>query len=650
MRSLPEALRFTPGVLIQKTAHGHGSPSIRGFTGRQNLLLVDGIRTNNSTWRSGPVQYWNTVDSQAIDRIDVIRSQGSVLYGSDAAGGTVNAFTRGPSFMTREEGQTYYGGNGYYEYRTNGEGSNIGRLELETGVGGTFGIMIGATLSDFGDVSDSAVGRMDGTGYTQDSYDMKAQWALNQDSTITLAHMYLNQDRISRWHRTLQNPGWTSSGAVATPGLFTSNFYDQERSLSYLRYEGTNPMAEAPISRWQATISYQTNRDSESQNRNPDRDSIRFRDIDMSTIGVDLQLESTIGPGSLVYGFDFYYDDVESSGENTNLTPPDVSTETLPVADDSTYSILGVYAQYGWNPLEPLEVIAGARYTYASAELGRYFDSTGGQQGNDSESWDALVGSLRASWKFNEEWSAFGGVSQAFRAPNLNDLSGNQASQNGNTQLGSLNLDPEEFNTFEVGVRHVSETTWLQASAYYTDVNNLITDLDVDTDGDGVADAEIATNAADAYSSGFELEGGWQFAPQWMLSGFVAWQEAREQKPVIAGGPERSLPPRRSYPLTGSLALRWTSESERLWVEARALAAAEEDRVTAADLASDSQRIPTPGTPSYIVGFLRAGWQATDYLELTASLENITDTDYRVHGSGQNEPGFGAVIGARLIW
>ena len=61
-RTLPEALQYTPGVLVQKTAHGHGSPIIRGFTGRQNLLLVDGVRLNNSSWRSGGVQYWSTVD------------------------------------------------------------------------------------------------------------------------------------------------------------------------------------------------------------------------------------------------------------------------------------------------------------------------------------------------------------------------------------------------------------------------------------------------------------------------------------------------------------------------------------------------------------------------------------------------------------
>ena len=98
-------------MLVQKTANGHGSPFIRGFTGRQNLLLVDGVRLNNSTFRSGPVQYWNTVDPLSIDHIELIKSQGSVLYGSDAVGGTLNAFTKSSDFRARTDGQAYVGGS-----------------------------------------------------------------------------------------------------------------------------------------------------------------------------------------------------------------------------------------------------------------------------------------------------------------------------------------------------------------------------------------------------------------------------------------------------------------------------------------------------------------------------------------------------------
>ena len=61
-RTLPEALVETPGVVVQKTSHGQGSPILRGFTGFRTLFLIDGIRLNNSVFRDGPNQYWGTVD------------------------------------------------------------------------------------------------------------------------------------------------------------------------------------------------------------------------------------------------------------------------------------------------------------------------------------------------------------------------------------------------------------------------------------------------------------------------------------------------------------------------------------------------------------------------------------------------------------
>ena len=85
-RTSPEALTGTTGVFIQKTNHGGGSPFIRGLTGNQNLLMMDGIRLNNSTSRYGPNQYLNTIDPWTIQKIEVARGTGSVQYGSDALG------------------------------------------------------------------------------------------------------------------------------------------------------------------------------------------------------------------------------------------------------------------------------------------------------------------------------------------------------------------------------------------------------------------------------------------------------------------------------------------------------------------------------------------------------------------------------------
>ncbi len=643
-RTLPEALQYTPGVLVQKTAHGHGSPFIRGFTGRQNLLLVDGVRVNNSTFRGGPVQYWNTVDSLDIDHIELIKSQGSVLYGSDAVGGTVNTFTKSSRFRAETAGQAYLGGSAYYEYRTNGQGSHIGRLETETGVGGKFGILLGLSAKDFGDIEDSAVGRMENTGYPEQDLDFRFDWAVSPESTVTFGHFYVNQDDISRWHRTLDNPGWTHGSHVAAPGEWTADTYDQERSLTYLRYAGENSQANAAIKRWSGTLSFQKTAESEFVDRRnpniPKTDRRRKTDIDVETSGVDLTLESEIGPGTLVYGFDFYHDEVDSSVAfaGANVKAED---KQLPVADDSQYDLFGAYAQYLWKPIERFEIAAGARYTYAEASLGRLTDGT-----SDSKSWDDTVGSLRGIYNLNTCWSLYGGVSQAFRAPNLDDLSGNMTVKSGVAALGNQNVDPEKFLTYEIGTRHHTANTSLNLAVFYTDVEDLI--LPVPTDS--TLKTAIATNAGDGYIYGVELEGAWRILPQWTLSGFAAWQDGRTESPDFVGGPETDKPNSRQLPLSGSVALRWDDPSNKFWVEGRVLAATTEDRITAADQVADKQRIPTGGTPGYIVTSLRAGWHVNANLDLTCGIENLTDEDYRNHGSGQNEPGLQGIFGVKVNW
>ncbi|MBC8127053.1 MAG: TonB-dependent receptor, partial [Gloeobacteraceae cyanobacterium ES-bin-144] len=473
VRTLPEALQYIPGILVQKTAHGHGSPFIRGFTGRQNLLLVDGIRVNNSTFRGGPVQYWNTVDPLAIDHIEVIKSQGSVMYGSDAIGGTVNSFTKSSHFLTEKSGQAYVGGSEFYEYRTNGHGSNIGRIEAETGIGGKFGILLGISAKDYGDIESDAIGLMKNTGYPEQDLDFRFDWAVTPESTLTLATHYVNQDNISRWHRTLDNPGWIDGSHVAAPGAWKENTYDQERSLTYLRYAGVNPQANAAISRWSTTLSFQTSDDSEFQNRFPqnpvtNKGVLRSSSINVKTIGFDLLLESQLGPGALVYGLDFYHDEVASEGYRSNLLGGPRS-ESLPVADDSDYNLFGVYSQYVWKPIEPLEITAGVRYTYANATLGRF---SGGS--DESRHWDNIVGSLRGIYTLDPAWSIYGGISQAFRAPNLDDLTGNLSAKSGAPVIGDPNVDPENFITYEIGTRHQTENTSMNFAVFYTDVQDLI--------------------------------------------------------------------------------------------------------------------------------------------------------------------------------
>ncbi len=649
-RTLPEALQFTPGVLVQKTTHGHGSPFIRGFTGRQNLLLVDGVRLNNSTWRSGPVQYWNTVDSYSLDRIELVKSQGSVLYGSDAIGGTLNAFTKSSNFMEQTEGAFFNHGAAIYEFISNGQGSHVGRIESSFGVGGQYGLHLGISQKDFGDIEDSSVGTMRGTGHGEQAYDLRFDMKISQDTQLTFASQYVNQDDISRWHRTTQNPGWTHGKHIASPGLWVANNYDQERSLTYLRVQQEIADKSSWLDRWSATVSYQKSADSEMQDRRnstaapfTSSNFLRYQNAEVETFGVDLALESTIGSGNLVYGIDYYHDDVASDASRNTGAGLLFHPSSRPVADDANYDLLGLYGQYTWKPASRWEISGGTRFTYAQAEWGAYRPSNSLVDFSGDKSWTDLSANLRASYEINDDWLAYASASQSFRSPNLADLTGSGTTSNGLNTNGSTDLDPEKFLTLELGARgKPREDIQLQAAVFHTySIDGAISSF-------VVAPNTFVANNEDSSIFGIEVEGIWSIDENWSLTGFAAWQEGKNDISQRPAPTERWIP--LMLPFTASTALRYTSLDQKWWVEGRIMGAVDADRVHPLDQAPNSQRVPTNGTPGYIVAFLGAGYEPIENLQLTATLQNLFDDDYRIHGSGQNEMGFGAVCGVRYVW
>ena len=651
-RNLPDALNLVPGVLSQKTTYGHGSPFIRGQTGRANLLLVDGIRLNNSTWRGGPVQYWNTVDALAVDHVELVKSQGSVPYGSDAIGGTLNAFTRPSGYQQEDSGHWFVRGAARYEYRSNGDGSNVGRAESAIGKGGSWGLIGGISLKDFGDIRDSAVGAMRNTGYDETDWDLRYDRALGNGTRLTLAWQDVDQDDVWRWHRTIYNPGWTHGGHVAAPGTWLANTYDQGRSLGYARLQSSEPGLGDWLSRWSATVSYQELDDREYQDRRGSTtqalSASRYQQIQtagVTTLGFDLELESPLGPGRFVYGLDYYADDVDSWAARNTGAGYVFRPASRPVADDSTYELLGIHAQYLWTVNDALRVEAGGRYTHAGADIGKRWDANAGADVSSKRSWDNVVFSARAIRQLPAEWALYGGASQAFRAPNLNDLSGATTSRSGVEAGGSVDVEPERYVTYELGTRRTAGSVSFNAAVFYTDIKDIITDVPV-SQGSNVTQA---ANGRDGYLWGIEAEAGWRIDQHWLLSGYLAWQEGETTTEAYVGGPEVSEPYSRALPLSGSLALRRDWALHGLWCEARAVASAEADRLSASDIA-DVQRIPSGGTPAYVAAMLHAGWRATEHLEFTVGLENLFDEDYRIHGSGNNEPGFNAIFGMKATF
>ncbi|HXH69310.1 MAG TPA: TonB-dependent receptor plug domain-containing protein [Pyrinomonadaceae bacterium] len=103
LATIGNSLEGDAGVHLQQSTYGQVSPFLPGLTGYQVLNLVNGVRFNNSTFRSGPYQFLAFVEPSQVQRIEAMLGPGSSQYGSDALGGAIQLQTVSPEFAESEK-------------------------------------------------------------------------------------------------------------------------------------------------------------------------------------------------------------------------------------------------------------------------------------------------------------------------------------------------------------------------------------------------------------------------------------------------------------------------------------------------------------------------------------------------------------------
>ena len=617
-----QALEREVGVTIQRTQRGAASPFIRGLTGQQVLILVDGIRLNNATFRAGPNQYFNTIDPGMVDHIEVIRGPQAMLYGSDAIGGVINVVTRSNQNVL---GGGFFGGEWIQKFSSADLGY-YGRLNVE-GTIGTGSYFAGAGYGNFNDLDRGGdLGRQPWTSYGQHSGDIKLSYLLAENRMLTVSLQHFVQQDLARSDR--------------FPNRLTV-FDPQQRSMGYVRYIATE-VAGPLFDRFSITTSYHRQREATSDQR-LNTNNLDIGEFDTETLGLLVMFSRDLADlGRLTYGLDLYYDDVDASKNRHDATSGAlVAARTPQFPDDGIYQQTGAYLQWDTELTDRLGAVSGVRFTRVSADATPIvnIDDDNNPATPDVPTplpinpqfsdWSASAG---LNYRLRDDLRLVTSFSEGFRAPNLDDLAAtNNNVQQSAADIPSVNLQPERSTSYDVGLKWEQKDFRGQVFYFWTDIDNMIQRAPAGTVGSDILFSRINQ---DAHLNGLEIGGDYRLDDTLTAYGNMSYYHGVNR--------EAQEPLSRIPPLQVVAGIRRRDPKSRSYIDFYTWIADRQDRLNFQDL-SDS-RIPNDGTPGYATFNLRLGKMISEREHISLELENLFDKDYRVHGSGVDGAGFSANI------
>lgn len=637
-RGLPQMIGRATGVWVQETNLGGGSPAIGGLMGNQVLIVVDGVRMNDSTTRFGPNQSLNTIDPFIVERVEVIRGAHSLLYGSDALGGVILIWTKSRAPQSRDPKDKSWSLGGDFVGNTSSGPRYSGNATFATEDHGLLGVASGY---DFDDLRTANSEDVPNTGY--DGLDLFGawEWAVGKGRTIrstARVHRDFNVPRTDR-----MNTGFGQTQPANELWVYTL----QDRRVAQITYD--DAQGASWFDRFQTRLSFRTYEEDRDQQATGSS-TLRQESDDVQTVGLGADWSSGIGKGNIfTWGLDAETDDVDSTRVDTNLDTGVATPRPGAFAPGARYSSLGGFVQDEVIAWDPWFLTVGLRYNYYdfSFEDRVTFEELSGN-------FDALVGSVEAARHLGQDYLVTAGLSQGFRAPNLDDLA-NSASFGGGTELGNPDLDPEKSITGELTFAAEKSLWGLTAGAYYTVIDDyvgrvLIDEGDPTQTGDEVYLREN-TGEADIWG----LEGSFRIRLFDRTSPFSflsrsAYARGQQFDPAVdpetGEQPLYDVPFRRIPPLHGRVGLRWDRPQPSKffdWSELYVLWAAEQDRLHPEDLTDP--RIDPNGTAGWATLNTAVGGPiVTSDAHWSVGLYNLLDQQYRVHGSGFDAAGRALVV------
>ena len=609
-----DALLMEPGIFLQQTTPGQGAAIIRGLKGSEILHLVDGFRLNNAIFRNAPTQYLALVAPGGVDRIEVVRGASASLYGNDAVGGVVQVLSHIPSFDSPGSR-----GSAYLGVDTADLGKTI-RASFEKGNERVAGLISGEYL----DTGDRRVGggqRVGPSAYESKGARIAVSMTPNDASSWLFDLQFARQPSTPRVDELV--PGFGQTEPSSSEFLFSPN----DRLFAHVRHTRNSWWWSADWTfdaGWQQIVDDRITRNFGSQVRRHEKNS-------SDLFGLTASAAKDTSNGSWIVGAEFYHDRVASQRADEDIVSGLSQVAQPRFPDGSSVDQAAVFGNILQNLGNRHTVSGGLRFSAIDTDL------VGSSTSQDDFSADL-------GWIFDAtgQTQLIANIGYGFRAPNVFDFGALGERPGNRFNIPNPDLDSERITQVDAGVRHHAKRWNLEVilfSLHYTDrIASVLTGA-VTADGrDIVQNRNVASADIRGVEGSLEL----MLSPLLTADLVVNYLHGEQIENDGTENPADRIPP-----FNGRLSFRYQA-SNSVTIEPYFLFAGSQDRLSPRD--ARDVRINPAGTPGWVTANIAASWQAGDRWRASASVENILDKQYRLHGSGIDATGRNLLLSLHYIW
>ena len=362
-KDVVEAVKSVPGVKVGNGTKNYGIIDIRGqgaAAGSNTAIIVDGVKMNSMDM-SGFNLY--SIPIETIEKIEIIPSGASVIYGDNTVGGAINIITKN--------------GKGKDYLSLQSEAGSYNELNSNLGFGTTAG-----DFKIFGNVGrKNTDGYRDNGFYKADDVTVGTKYQINEHNSLTLKYDY-HKDKMGLPGSLTEDQVKNDPKQTTTP----DNWGKNETNRFNVGYNYKNNNLEIVNN-----ASYYNKKDS----------SYSGQDMTTNNFSNDLKLKYTTDRNKFITGFDI------SSGKL------DDDSSYLSAFKWSKKESAGIFVSNTFSITDSIDITGGIRQQHTEYK----YSGTA-----PTDTYNNTVYDLALNYKYSDTGSTFISYGTDFRTPNIDEL------------------------------------------------------------------------------------------------------------------------------------------------------------------------------------------------------------------------------------